>query len=56
MFELCENFNIEIYSDAMNVINVRLCMMVLLIELYPDIPLSVTLIVFRVRAVSNSFS
>ena len=31
----------------MNIINFKLCMMVVLIELYPFIPLSVTLIVFQ---------
>ena len=36
---LVENFNIGIYSDTINVINVKLCMMVLHIELYLFIPL-----------------
>ena len=36
-----ENINIGIYSDTINVVNVRLCMMALLIELYLFIPLSV---------------
>ena len=31
---LVENFNTGIYSDTINVINLKLCMMVLLIELY----------------------
>ena len=35
-----ENFNIGIYSDSINVLNVKICMMVLLIELYLFIPLS----------------
>ena len=34
-----ENFSIGIYSDAIDVINVKLCMMVLLIELYLFVPL-----------------
>ena len=34
MSGLVENFSIGIFSDAMNVINVRLCMMVLHIEIY----------------------
>ena len=42
-----ENFNIGILSDSTNVINVKLCMMVLLIELYLFIPLSVTLTIFH---------
>ena len=45
--ELAENFNIGIYSDTINVINVKLSMMVLLIELYLIIPLSVTLSIFQ---------
>ena len=40
---LVKNFNIGIYSDTINMINVKLYMMVLLIELYLFIPLSVTL-------------
>ena len=42
-----ENFNVGIYSDTIKVINVNLCMMVLLIELYLFIPLSVTLTIFQ---------
>ena len=42
-----ENFNIGIFSDIMNVINIKLCMMVLLIELYLFIPLSAALIIFQ---------
>ena len=44
---LVENFNIGIFLDAINLINVRLCMMVLLIELYLFIPHSVTLTIFQ---------
>ena len=44
---LVENVNTGIYSDTINVINVKLCMVVVLTELYPFIPLSVTLIVFQ---------
>ena len=40
---LFENVNIGIYSDTINVINVKLCMMVLLIEHYLFIPHSVTM-------------
>ena len=32
---LVENFNIGMYSDTINVMNVKLCIMVLLTELYP---------------------
>ena len=38
-----KHFNIGIYSDTMNVINVKLCMTVLLTELYLFMPLSVIL-------------
>ena len=41
---LAENVNIGIVSGTINVVNVKLCMLVLLIELYLVIPLSVTLI------------
>ena len=44
---LVENVSIEIYSDTTNVINVKLCLMVLLIELYLFIPLSVALTIFE---------
>ena len=43
---LVENFNIGIYSTTINVVNVKLFRMVLLIELYLIIPLSVTLTIF----------
>ena len=39
-----ESFNVAIFLDTMNV---KLCMLVLLIGLYPLIPLSVTLTVFQ---------
>ena len=41
-----ENFNGAIFSDGINVINIKMCMTVLLIELYLFIPLSVTLNAF----------
>ena len=44
---LVENLNIGTYSDTINAINVKLCMMVLLIKLYLFIPLSVTLTVYQ---------
>ena len=43
---LVRNFNIGIYSDTITVINVYLSMIVLLIELYLFIPVSVMLIIF----------
>ena len=41
------NYYIAIYSDTINMIDVKLCMMVLLIELYLFIPLSMTLTIFQ---------
>ena len=32
---LVENFDIGIFSDTIDVINIKLCMLVLIIELYP---------------------
>ena len=55
MSGLVENFNIGIYSDIINAINVKLCMMVLLVELYLFIPLSVTLIVFQGHSSAEQF-
>ena len=52
---LFENVNIGIYSDTINVINVKLCTMVLLTELYLFIPLSVTLTVFQGRTNVEQF-
>ena len=44
---LCgKNLNDAVFLDTINMINVKLCVMVVLIELYPFIPLTVTLIVF----------
>ena len=42
-----KNLNVAIFSDILKIINVKLCMVVVLIEHYPFIPLSVTLIVFQ---------
>ena len=44
---LVKNCNIGNYSDTIDVINVKLCMMVLLIELYLFISLSVALTIFK---------
>ena len=44
---LIKNFNIGIFSDTRNVINVKLCMMVLHIELYMCSTLSVILTSFQ---------
>ena len=41
------NFNIAIFSDTINWINVKLCMKVLHIELYMFITCSVTLALFK---------
>ena len=48
------HFNVAIFSDTKNMMNVILCMMVILIEPYPFTPVSVTLIVFKITAVSYS--
>ena len=42
-----KNFNITVFSDTINIINVKLGRMVVLTELFPFIPLSITLIVFQ---------
>ena len=47
MSELVENFNIGIYSDTMIVINIKLCMMVLLIKLYLFILFAMTSTIFQ---------
>ena len=44
---LVENFNNGISSDTIDVINVKLCMMLLHFELYLFIILSVTLTLFQ---------
>ena len=41
-----KDFNITIFLDTINVINVKLCMVVLHTELYLFIPLLVTLTIF----------
>ena len=50
-----KNFNRGIYSDTVNVINVKLCMMVLLIELYLFIPLSITLTICQGQSSVEQF-
>ena len=44
---LVKNFNIGIYPDTINVINVKLYMMEILVELYLIVPLSVALTIFQ---------
>ena len=44
---LVKNFNTGIYSNATNVINVKLCIVVPFIGLYLFIPLSVTLTILQ---------
>ena len=51
-----KNLNFASFSDTINMINVQLCVMVVLIELYPFIPLSVTLIIFQGHVVAKSFN
>ena len=50
-----QKLNIAIFSDTINMMNFKLCMVVVLIDLYPFIPLSVTLIEFQGHS-SVSFS
>ena len=50
-----KNFDIVFFSDTITMINVKLWITVVPTELYPFIPLSVTLTVFQVTAVSNIF-
>ena len=52
---LVKNVNIGIFSDTINIIKVKRCMNVLLIELYPFISLSVTLIVFKCHSSVEQF-
>ena len=42
-----KNFNVAIFLDTISKINGKLCMIVVLIELYPFVTLSVTLIVLQ---------
>ena len=46
---LIENFNMGISSDTINVINVKLCMIVLIHELYLFMPFSVTVTTFHMK-------
>ena len=45
--ECCKDFNVAIFSDTIHTIYVKLCMKVVLIELYLFVALSVTLTVFQ---------
>ena len=51
---LVENFNIGIFSDTINVIKVKVCMIVLYIELYLFVILSVTLALLQGHSSVNS--
>ena len=46
---LVKNCNIEIFSDTINVISVKLCMMILLVELYLLIPFNVLDLISRLQ-------
>ena len=50
-----KHFNVEIFSDTMNMINNKLCTMVVLIKLLPFMPLSVTLTVFQGHSFVKQF-
>ena len=47
MSGLVENFKTGIFSDTLIAVNVKLCKMVLLVELYLFTPLSVTLTILQ---------
>ena len=47
MSALVENFKIGLFSDTVDVIHVKLCMMIAPIALYLFIPLSLTLTIFE---------
>ena len=51
----CQNFNVVIFSDAINVVSFKLCMMILLTELYLFMPHSVILIIFQGLKSVNQF-
>ena len=52
MSECVKNFD-SVFSNTINIINLRLCMMVLTVELYMFISLSVTMTIFQAhRSVS----
>ena len=51
-----KKINIAIFLDTINMMNVKLCTMVVLIELYLFIPLLVTLIVFQGHSNVKQFS
>ena len=53
---LVEYFNGGIFLHIIKVLNVKLCMMVLHMELYLFITLSVTFTCFKITAVSNNFT
>ena len=53
--DLDENFNVGVFRDI-NVINVKLCMMVLHIELYLFMLFSVTFALFQNNSISNGFN
>ena len=49
----CRNFSAAIFSDCINVINVKRCLIVLLIELYLFIPLSVIFTIIASQGYSS---
>ena len=48
-------FNIAVFSDTVNVMNIKLCMIVLYIELYLFITLSMTLKIFQDHSTVHRF-
>lgn len=53
---LGKKFYVAIFSDIINVMNVILCVMALLIELYLSIPLPLTLTILKDTTMSNSLN
>ena len=51
----CQTLDIELFLDTINVINVKLCMMVLPIEIHLFLPLSVTLTLFQGHSCVKQF-
>ena len=54
--ELVKNFNIGIFSDAINMITVKLCTMAVLTGLYLFMLLSVTLTIFQCNSSVKHFN
>ena len=56
LFICGKSVNVAIFSDAIKMDDFKICKVVVFIELYPFIPLSVTLIVFQGHSSVKQFS